>query len=158
MRAGGGGEESAWRGPGNPCLCFLSFHFQLDAQANLMCREKGAQRGRAGLRRALSLYRCSQGSQHRLGQYLWVPGDTDMFSPNKCPQGRGYEGRCPFFMCLISLLSLGVGSARTQLFPHGPNMPSPFPTLGSSCLLADFLSGNNLIWGKAWAGLFHLGW
>lgn len=31
------------------------------------------------------------------------------------------------------------------------------PTVGSSCLLADFLSGNNLIWGKVWAGLFSLG-
>lgn len=29
---------------GNPCLCFFSLHFGLVAQANLTCREKGAQR------------------------------------------------------------------------------------------------------------------
>lgn len=33
-------------------------------------------------------------------------------------------------------------------------MSCPLPILGSSRLLADFLSGSNLIWGKVWAGLF----
>lgn len=65
-----------------------------------------------------------------------------------------YEGRCPFLVHLSSLLFLGVGSARNQLSPHGPNMPCPLPILGSSRLLADFLSGSNLIWEKVWAGLF----
>lgn len=64
------------------------------------------------------------------------------------------EGRCPFLVHLSSLLFLGVGSARNQLSPHGPNMPCPLPILGSSCLLADFLSGSNLIWEKVWADLF----
>ena len=74
------------------------------------------------------------------------------------PEDGGCEGQCPFLMHLISLLSLCVGNTRNQLFPHGPNIPFPArPTLGSSCLWADFFSGNCLIWGKVWAGLFHLG-
>lgn len=71
--------------------------------------------------------------------------------------GGGCEGRHPLLIHLIPLLSLSVGSARNQLSPHGPNMPSPLPVLGSSCLLADFLSGNNLIWGKSGLICFTLG-
>lgn len=87
-----------------------------------------------------------------------------MFSPNKCPWGAGASKEMPvplvFDLCVI----VGCGQHQNSIFPTWPQYAILLPTRSSSCLLAIFLSlsfffsGNNLIWGKVWAGLFHLGW
>lgn len=57
------------------------------------------------------------GPQHGPVWYLQVIEDLDVLSQNKCPWSGGCEGRCPYLVHGISLLSWGCQQHRDSTFP-----------------------------------------
>lgn len=115
-----------WRGSGNPGLRVLSFCFGLDAQADLMCGEKGAQRREGGPGASLVFCGSSEGDRCRLVQCLRVPEDTDMLSANKCLGMVAMKEDASSGTFDFSAI-LGCGQCQKSAFPTWPQYAMPPP-------------------------------